>query len=189
MKFVIPYYKSSFIFGDELEHRIVLSDYKLYNLQLRIGVTTSLPSEATSLKSVWLWRYNFISANSSNFWYSQSEYGANGSAVPSGISEGSYYECDGSSLIPEAYVTSGSEDTFKTALTSIRLSSFNDWYFNPSIPSYPSSAMNRAIIMRFSDNRLWELPTDLYTLNGTSITWNTSHPLIVLLNGCDFVLE
>lgn len=187
MKCKIPYYTSNLIFGDDLEHRFIPSDYKLSPFKVTINSTTTIPEGYTALQSVWLWRYYFSSANNTNFWSSNSQYGANGSSIPSGVSTGTTYLCNSSSLIPEAYITTGTSTIEKTQLSQIRLSSYNDWYFN-SMPSYPSSTINRGIILRFSDNRLWDLPSDLYTINGTTITWTTSHPLMILLSGCECTL-
>ena len=187
MKCKIPYYKNNLIFGDDLEHRVIPSDYKLsqYSIsKVYINISKTVPNGTTSLKSVWLWRYYFNSANNTNFWSSDSQYGANNSSVPSGVNTSTMYNCNSESLIPEAYITTGTSDIVKTKLSQIKLSSYNDWYFN-SISSYPNTAIKRGIILRFNDDRLWDIPSDLYTINDNNITWNKSHPLMILLDGCE----
>ncbi len=187
MKCRIPYYKNNLIFGDDLEHRVIPSDYKLSQYSISkayINISKTVPNGTTSLKSVWLWRYYFNSANNTNFWSSNSQYGANGSSVPSGVNTNTMYNCNSESLIQEAYITTGTSNIVKTKLSQIKLSSYNDWYFN-SISSYPDTAIKRGIILRFNDDRLWDIPSDLYTINGNNITWNKSHPLMVLLDGCE----
>ena len=180
MKCKIPYYKNNLIFGDDLEHRIIPSDYKLsqYSIsKVYINISKTVPNGTTSLKSVWLWRYHFNNANNTNFWTSGSQYGANGSSVPSGVSTSTMYNCNSESLIPEAYITTGTSNIVKTKLSQIKLSSYNDWYFN-TIPSYPSNALYRAILIRFSDNRTFDFPTNFYSLDeNNNIIWNTEHYL------------
>lgn len=184
MKCKIPYYKSNQIFGDDLFHRIVLSDYKLSTVHpdaLIIGVTTTLPSQGSTLKSEWLWRYNFSSATYDNFWSSASSYGANGSSFPTGIQQNVNYNAGGDT-ISGVYVTSGWSDITKFKSQFIRMRSYNDWYFT-SMSSYPSDYTKRAIIISFTDGRQFDLPADLYTISGNSITWNMNHALMPLLQG------
>ena len=155
-------------------------------LAIYIGQTTELPLgvSGTTLSSSYVWRYNFNSANNTNFWSSSEQYGANGNTVPSGINTNTTYTV-GNSLIDKAYITTGTDEAItKYSLTSLRLSSYNDWYFN-SIPSYPNSSMKRAIIFKMTDGSMWNLPSDMYTISGNSITWDMTHPTMVLLKGLE----
>lgn len=155
-------------------------------LAIYIGETTELPAgvSGTTLSSDYIWRYNFSKANSTNFWSSPAQYGANGSSVPSGINTGTTYNV-GNSLIDKAYITSGTDSNIQRyGLTTLRLSSYDDWYFN-SIPSYPSTSMKRAIIFKMTDGSVWNLPSDMYTISGNSITWDMTHPTMVLLKGLE----
>lgn len=155
-------------------------------LAIYIGQTTELPLgvSGTTLSSSYVWRYNFNNANNTNFWSSSEQYGANGNTVPSGINTNTTYTV-GNSLIDKAYITTGTDEAItKYSLTSLRLSSYNDWYFN-SIPSYPNSSMKRAIIFKMTDGSIWNLPSDMYTISGNSITWDMTHPTMALFNGLE----
>lgn len=165
-------YKNNLIFGDDNYHVLnCLQDIGLFIPS--VGSSFNIPS-GYKIVSPYLWRYNFSSANTTNFWSSSSEYGANGSSIPSGINTSTSYTV-GNSLISEAYIST--TNTTNIALTSIRLSSYNNWYFN-TIPSFPSNALYRAILIRFSDNRTFDFPTNFYSLDeNNNIIWNTEHYL------------
>lgn len=185
-------YRSSDIFGDDLFHSVCdLDNIQLSRknpLAFHIGdalIKTASPVQYTKIKSSWLWRYNFPSANNSNFWGGSS--GSNGTTSITSLNVGitstnTYYSVGSSSAILEAYITSGSSTITSTKLTSIRFSSYNDWYFTPSI-TYPSSSSNRAIVCRFKEDYSADLPSDIYTISGNTVTWDIEHPVYKLLEG------
>lgn len=186
-------YRSSDIFGDDLFHSVCdLDNIHLSRknpLAFHIGdalIKTASPVQYTKIKSSWLWRYNFTSANSSRF-YGSSSIGSNGTTSITSLNVGitstsTYYSVGDSSAILEAYITSGSSTITSTKLESIRFSSYNNWYFTPSI-TYPSSSSNRAIVCRFKEDYSADLPSDIYTISGSTVTWDIEHPVYKLLEG------
>lgn len=182
-------YRSSLIFGDSNWRHIAelnqLGLSKSNPLSFCIGdiVIPSIFESPTKLKSNWLWRYNFNSANSSNYW--SSYYGSNGSSTPTtwgvGVGTSSYYSVGEGNTVSEGYVTSGNP-TGKLTLQTIRFSSYDDWYFTPSV-YVPSSVFMRAIACRFLALYEADLPSDMYTISNRTVTWNVNHPIYLLLNG------
>ena len=45
--------------------------------------------------------------------------------------------------------------------------------------------MKRVIIFKMTDGSMWNLPSDMYTISGNSITWDTTHPTMALFNGLE----
>ncbi len=187
-------YRSSQIFGDTNWHRVLdLSQMGLseFNPNILVVGQAELPlsiSSATKIKSVWLWRYGFVSANSTNYWSTST--GSNGSTSPSNwgvnVSTSPYYTVVEGNTVSDGYVTSGSNGKTAIKLESIRFSSANDWYFSPSVPSVPTNAY-RAIVCRFLAAYEADLPSDMYTISGRNITWNQDHPVYTLLVGKEVI--
>ncbi len=159
-------------------------------LSLYIGVTTVIPERygvCTKLKSNWLWRYGFTSANSTNFWSTST--GSNGSIAPGNwgvnVNAVTYYTIADGNTVSEGYITTGSSGNTRTTLQTINFSSYNDWYFSPSI-TVPSSSSSRAIVCRFKATYEADLPTNMYTISNNVITWNNT-PILLLLQGKEFI--
>lgn len=157
-------------------------------LSIKIGITTEvdpLLGAFTKLQSNWVWRHTFNNRNSSNFWSSDSANGSNGSTNPQsmGLNISSGYNQVGSSLsITECYITSGYGTPVKASVSSIQFSSYNDWYFKPGITS-PDVASNSAIVFKTAATYIADLPTQIYSINNRTITWNLTHPVCILLYG------
>lgn len=157
-------------------------------LSIKIGITTEVDSSLgafTKLQSNWVWRHTFNNMNSSNFWSSDSANGSNGSTNPQsmGLNISSGYNPVGSALsITECYITSGYGTPVKASVSSIQFSSYNDWYFTPGITS-PDTASSSAIVFKTAATYIADLPTQMYSINNRTITWNLTHPVCILLYG------
>ena len=152
-----------------------------------IGDTTQIPSSfgtCTKIKSNWLWRYGFTSATATNFWSTST--GSNGSTAPGNwgvnVVANTWYGIFEGNTVSDGYVTSGSNGETRTKLQRIDFSSYNDWYFSPSIETIPSSSSNRAIVCRFLATYNADLPTNMYSITNNVITWNDT-PVLRLLRG------
>ena len=184
-------YKIPTFYGDDNWHIVNRDDEDLSvknPLGIYIGVTTEvspLLGAFTKLQSNWVWRHTFNSRNSSNFWSSDSANGSNGSTNPQNmglnISSG-YNTVSSSNAITECYITSGSSSSTKATVSSISFSSYNDWYFTPSITA-PNLPSNSAIVFKTAAAYIADLPTQIYSINNKTITWNLTHPVCILLYG------
>ena len=175
-------------YGDDNWHIANVHNYQLSISNPKaviIGVSTELPTEGIKLKSNYLWRYSFNSASSTN-WYSSSA-GSNGNTAITALNVGitstsTDYKIAHGEVVESGYITTGSQGLTKTQLSTIRFYTYNNWYFTPSV-SVPSNSANRAIVIKFLAEYEADLPSDMYTISGNSVTWNTSHPVFTLLYG------
>lgn len=184
-------YRIPTFYGDDNWHIVNREDEDLSitnPLGIYIGITTEVnPSLGafTKLQSNWVWRHTFNSRNSSNFWSSDSANGSNGSTNPQSmglnISSG-YNTVSSSNAITECYITSGSSSSTKVTVSSISFSSYSDWYFTPSITA-PNLSSNSAIVFKTAATYTADLPTQIYSINDRTITWNLTHPVCILLYG------
>lgn len=165
----------------------------LSQIQYRIGIDTYVPAGTSTLKSKYYWFWRFSGGSSySNLWTPQyyadslnpsnpdSEY----SAVPNG-----YYQnvwlYDGSNVTS----LSGSGITFKLAV----------YPYPDGVPEFYTSSQaqadqfNSACVIELAEGSLvfyqneFSLPSDSYSISGTTVTWDTSHPVIKCLYGKDFI--
>ena len=188
-------YRIPTFYGDDNWHVVNRDDEDLSltnPLGIYIGITTEvIPSLGafTKLQSNWCWRHNFNGITYNRF-YSTSE-GSNGSTAYTSLGVGitstsTYYSVSPGAIVEYAYLTAanGSSGTniTKRSISSIRFSSYNSIYFDPTIDYYPTTAQS-AIVCKFKAQYIADLPTGLYTINDRTITWNTSHPTYILLYG------
>lgn len=154
--------------------------------ELLIGVTTECPAGTTSLNSEYFWVYAFGQTYYGDTnWYDPSYYQ---NATPP------YYQSD-STLTPvdgtkysEVVLTNGAGGTYSP--NSFALSLYNskpELYLDNGFGSL-SSIRNGVIVKYGSDipTQSLNLPSDMYTISGTTITWNDNHPLMILLRGKPF---
>ena len=182
-------YKSSLIFGDNDWHHVAelgqlgLADHDPLTFYVGDSELPLAIQSATSIKSNWLWRYGFASSSSGRYYGTST--GSNGStnitALNVGVTSTSTYYTAGSTVVEEAYRTDGSTIT-KATVETIRFGSATSWYFTPAQSTTPD-ATNRAIVCKFVASYEADLPSDMYTISGRTITWNTTHPIYVLLYG------
>ena len=153
-----------------------------FPIPIVIGVTTAAPVGTTKITSGYWWLYAFNGGSSmSNLWdpagYASSSVLATSQQEAPG---GSEYEdvkfWDGASA----------QDFSQSALT-LMIKMYNTL---PEIYTSSQASVtgaNCGIIIKpgsaptWTNDREWDLPSDLYTLSGTTLTWNTSHPLYNLL--------
>lgn len=161
--------------------------YGVLPTTLNIGIDTDIPSSAIGLSSVYYWFYAFNGGNSyGNLW--NPDYIAdnvnpqnpdpNESSIPS-----SYYNnvwlYNGSNI----YDMNGSGTLFRLAVYNNK----PEFYTNASDIS--ATGANSACVVEAVDNQymfgqeFFSLPSDLYTIRGTSISWNSSHVLYQILYG------
>ena len=182
-RFCVPQF-----YGDDNWHIANVHNYPLSISNPKaviIGVSTELPTEGTKLKSNYLWRYGFAYADSKN-WYSTST-GSNGNTEITSLGVGitsnsTNYNIAHGEVVESGYITTGSNGLTKTPLSTINFYRYNDWYFTPSV-SVPNNSSDRAIVIKFLAKYEADLPSDMYTISGNTVTWNTSHPVFTLLYG------
>ena len=144
-----------------------------------IGTTTTCPAGTTALYSPYFWMYAFSSSNGTN-WWNPSYYQ---DATPP-ISDSSL-ETVGGTRYAEVILTNGSGGT--TSPTLFRLAEYSnrpELYMDSSYNT--SDSLRNGAIVKFGAEvamQQFNLPTDLYSISGTTISWNMSHPLMVLLSG------
>ena len=188
-------YRIPTFYGDDNWHVVNRDDEDLSitnPLGIYIGITTDVnPSLGafTKLQSNWCWRHNFASLTYNRF-YSTSE-GSNGSTAYTSLGVGitstsTYYSVTPGGVVEYAYLTaannSSGTNVTKKAISSIRFSSYNSIYFEPTVDYVPSTSRS-AIVCKFKAQYIADLPTGLYTINDRAITWNTEHPTYILLYG------
>ena len=150
---------------------------------ITIGVTNTVVAGTTTVSSEYWWMYDFTSGSSmSNLWFPQSyssQLDADSAQEPPGGAEFS---------VVRFWDGSASSD-FGIWGTELRLATYSG---APEMYTTKGSAVTSSlcgIVVKPGYAPTWiaetsfELPADLYTINGTSLTWNTSHPLFWLLNG------
>jgi len=144
-----------------------------------IGVTTSCPAGTTVLYSPYFWSYAFSSASSDNWWHPS--YYQN--ATPP-IEDNSLYPVGGTRY-EEVVLTDGAGGTYTPYTFRLaQYSSKPEFYMDSSYSSQNSS--RNGVIIKFGSDlpaQSFNLPADMYSISGTTITWDMSHPLMVLLQG------
>lgn len=153
-----------------------------FPIPIVIGVTTVAPVGTTKITSGYWWLYAFNGGSSmSNLWTpshyaSSSVLATSNQEVPGGAEYSEVKFWDGASA----------QDFAQLAIT-LRLQMYN------SLPEIYTSvgtsvtAANCGIIIKpgsaptWTNDSAWDLPADLYTISGNTITWNAAHPLYSLL--------
>ena len=151
--------------------------------RITIGVTDTVQAGASTISSGYWWMYYFNGGGTlSNLWYPQS-YSSQLLAdsqqePPNGAEFEAVRFWDGTATM-----------NFEDWGTELRLATYGG---SPEFYTTRSENVTGAlcgIVIKPGYAPTWitdtsfELPADLYTINGTSLTWNTSHPLFWLLNG------
>lgn len=154
-----------------------------FPMSVTVGVTASIPAGATKIQSGWWWMDKFTGGSSmSNVW-SPDEFASqllanSAQETPNGYEYGNVYFWTGSSVLD-----------LEDLNISLRLATYNS---KPEIYTADSTAVdgaNSGVIIEpgasptWTTDTVWDLPATLYTISGTTLTWNTSHPLYSLLVG------
>ena len=150
------------------------------------GVDTTVPADSFGVESVYYAFYNFQSGSSySNLWnpsvYSNdlnpSQPPAGNQTIPSAEYE-NVWLWDGQSIL-----------TLTNTSITFRLGVYNQ---HPEFYTSDNTAVNAALCACMIElaqgsnvftRSSFDLPNDLYTINGTTITWNTGHTLYNLFYG------
>lgn len=187
MKFRVNKYISPSLFNDEAEHLILLDNLNLSSNTLQkftIGVDTTSSSSLT-LKSHWAWMYD-LDVRSSATSISSIKYNCF-SSMPSGVSTNKVYQLDGTQVISSAIILCDSiyKNCKVMRLDSITFSSYNNISITPTINKPLHIKYYNALAIKFKDERLFNLPSSLYSVSSGKLTWVKSHPLYQLLYGID----
>lgn len=152
--------------------------------RIAIGTTTTVPSGTTKLVSKYWWMDNFQRADGmSNLW-TPSEFAGDV------ISMADMVEIDGTEFNEAVFTDNGSMEDFSDNGWQLRLNMYQSkpemWTDSGNTVSDPSKC---GIIVlagsspTWTTDTEWELPSTLYRINGTTVTWNQSHILYNILAG------
>lgn len=153
-----------------------------FPVPVTIGVTTEVPPGVTRITSGFWWMYQFNGGSSlSNLWTpvyyaTQTLLATSNQEQPGGAEYETVYFWNG------AYM----EDFGQLAIT-VRLQMYNSLpeFYTSSSEGVTGSQCGIVIKPGYAPTWIsgseWDLPSDLYTISGTTLTWNTSHPLYNLL--------
>lgn len=153
-----------------------------FPVPVTIGVTTEVPPGVTRITSGFWWMYHFNGGSSlinlwtPSYYATQTLLATSNQEQPGGAEYETVYFWNGSYM----------EDFGQLAIT-VRLQMYN------SLPEFYTSSGETVtgtqcgIVIKpgyaptWISGSEWDLPSDLYTISGTTLTWNTSHPLYNLL--------
>lgn len=149
-----------------------------------IGTTTTVPLGTTKLVSKYWWMDNFERADGmSNLW-TPSEFASDV------ISMAEMVDIDGTEFNEAVFTNNGSMEDFSDNGWQLRLNMYRSkpemWTDSGNTVSDPSKC---GIIVlagaspTWTTDTEWELPSTLYSINGTTVTWNHAHVLYNLLAG------
>lgn len=184
---VVKHYQSELLFNDTLIHdqssfdsmcdTYSLSTEHPYNIT--IGQTKVLPSMYTSMpNSSWFWFGGFNSGNditsSSGNWWNSTSYAQN----PFPSLDSDYINITSSGKYTHGRASNG---TSVVNLSAVRIASYNGsievYAKSNTTITRSSTANNNTIIVKCNSSILsntWPLPSDLFTLDGRDITWNSN---------------
>lgn len=153
---------------------------------LTIGVDNEVGADATGLDSKYYWFYQFTGgATYSNLWnpvyvadsVNPANPDPNNAEIPS-VYYNNVWLWNGSSV----YDLNGSGTEFRLAVYN----NLPEFYTTSGISA---DNTNSACVVEVAEGALvftqdtFSLPSDLYTISGTSVSWNTAHPLYTILYG------
>lgn len=178
-----------------VEYAIHYENWEVCQLAVRpvtltIGVDNEVGAGATGLDSKYYWFYQFSGGNTfSNLWtpsfYADSVNPSNPdpeyATIPS-LYYNNVWLWNGSTL----YSLAGSGYTFKLAVYPTT-NGYPEFYTDMN--NVTADSYNSACVIEVAEGALvfmqstFSLPNDLYTISGTSVSWNTTHPLYSILYG------
>ena len=154
---------------------------------LTVGVDSEVGANATGLDSKYYWFYQFNGGSTfSNLWtpayyadnVNPSNPDPNDAEIPS-VYYNNVWLWNGSEL----YDMNGNGATFRLAVYN----SLPEFY--TSMGSVSANGYSSSCLIEMAEGALvfmqstFSLPSDLYTISGTSVSWNTSHPLYAAFYG------
>ena len=154
---------------------------------LTIGVDSEVGADATGLDSKYYWFYQFSGGSTfSNLWtpayyadsVNPSNPDPNDAEIPS-VYYNNVWLWNGATL----YDMNGNGATFRLAVYN----SLPEFY--TSMGSVSANGYSSSCLIEMAEGALvfmqstFSLPSDLYTISGTSVSWNTSHPLYAAFYG------
>lgn len=149
-----------------------------------IGQTTTVPKGTTKLVSKYWWMDNFQYADGmSNLW-TPNEFAGDVNNMTGMV------DIDGTEFNEAVFTDNGSMEDFSDNGWQLKLNMYNSkpemWTDSGDSVSDPSKC---GIIVlagaspTWTTDTEWELPSTLYTINGTTVTWNHAHVLMNLFAG------
>ncbi len=174
-----------------VEYAVHYENWEICTLSVRpvtltVGVDTEVGANATGLDSKYYWFYQFSGGSSfGNLWtpafyadnVNPSNPDPNDEEIPS-VYYNNVWLWDGSQL----YDMNGNGATFRLAVYN----GLPEFYTSMSVNAngYSSSCLIEIAegALVFTQDT-FSLPADLYTISGTSVSWNTSHPLYTAFYG------
>lgn len=151
-----------------------------------VGVTATVPATTFAAESPYYWFYNFQSgSNYNNLWdptkWSNNVNPSNPPGSNYTIPDSNYEEVwlwDGQSVLALA----NTSYTFRLGIYNLR----PEFYTN--IGTSVNNTLCACVIQPAAGNTVftrseYSLPDDLFTVSGTTLTWNTTHHLYNILNG------
>lgn len=149
-----------------------------------IGTTTTVPFGTTKLVSKYWWMDNFQRADGmSNLW-TPNEFAGDVISMPEMV------DIDGTEFNEAVFTDNGSMEDFSDNGWQLRLNMYQSkpemWTDSGNPVSDPAKC---GIIVlagaspTWTTDTEWELPSTLYSINGTTVTWNQSHILYNILAG------
>lgn len=158
---------------------------------ITIGVDTAIPSGITKIQSPYWWMYEFIGGSSlSNLWspayYAEMITGTTTDEIIPGAQFSEAYFVGEKSNVTPPVVWDFDFSITGNSLKILMYSNKPEFYTDDS---QQVNGNNSGLLVlpapgnSWINNSTFDLPNDLYTINGTTITWNTSHKLYNLFYG------
>ena len=172
------------VVGDDVSYMYEAHLPVPFRERMVIGTTTTVPKGTTKLVSKYWWMDNFQRADGmSNLW-TPSEFAGDVISMPEMV------YIDGTEFNEAVFTDNGSMEDFTDHDWQLRLNMYNSrpemWTDSGEAVSDPAKC---GIIVlagsspTWTTDTEWELPSTLYSINGTTVTWNHTHVLYNLLAG------
>lgn len=166
---------------------------EVWSPKYRIGIDTYVPQGTSTLKSKYYWFWKFTGGSSyQNLWtpdyyadnLNPSNPDPNSSIVPNGYYQNVW-------LYNGNFITSMANNgyTFKLAVYPTQ-NGKPEFYTSMNTSAVGSES---ACVIELAEGSLvfyqneFSLPSDAYTISGTTVTWDLNHPVIKILEGQDFL--
>lgn len=172
------------IVGDDVSYMYEARLPVPFKERIVIGQTTTVPLGTTKLVSKYWWMDNFSYASGmSNLW-TPAEFAS------SVIDMNSTVSIDDTEFTEAIFTDNGSYEDFRDNGWELKLNMYSSrpemWTDSNDAISDPSKCGILVVpgnTPTWTDDTEWELPSTLYSINGTTVTWNHSHILMNLFAG------
>lgn len=170
--------------GDDISYSYEACLPVPFRERIVIGQTTTVPLGTTRLVSKYWWMDNFQYADGmSNLW-TPSEFAGDVNNMTESV------DIDGTEFDEAVFTDNGSMEDFSDNGWQLKLNMYNAkpemWTDSGDTVSDPSKCGITVVpgsSPTWTTDTEWELPSTLYSINGTTVTWNHTHVLYNLLAG------